>query len=61
MENGTIALCYTWEHTEEINQQLTELFAYLLNAVDYQDKKAVEFVKEISSACSKGGALDVRC
>ena len=44
MENGTIALCYTWEHTEEINQQLTELFAYLLNAVDYQDKKAVEFV-----------------
>ena len=44
IDTGTLSLCYTWEREKAINEQLTELFAYFLNAVDYEDQEAVEWI-----------------
>lgn len=44
IDTGELSLCYTWEREKAINEQLTELFAYFLNAVDYEDQDAVEWI-----------------
>lgn len=44
IDTGELSLCYTWEMEKAINEQLTELFAYFLNAVDYEDQEAVEWI-----------------
>lgn len=44
IDTGALSLCYTWEREKAINEQLTELFAYFLNAVDYEDQEAVEWI-----------------
>ena len=44
MDTGTISLCYTWNYERNINEQLTELFSYFLEQVDYSDREAVELV-----------------
>lgn len=44
LDTGELSLCYTWEREKAINEQLTELFAYFLNAVDYEDQDAVEWI-----------------
>ena len=44
IDTGELSLCYTWERDKSINEQLTELFAYFLNAVDYEEQEAVEWI-----------------
>ncbi len=44
METGEVFLCYTWSYEQNINEQLTELFSYFLEQVDYADREAVELV-----------------
>ena len=47
IEKGDIFLCYVWSENRNMNQQLTELFAYFMNVVDYQDQLAVDFIYKI--------------
>ncbi|MBQ5560536.1 MAG: FHA domain-containing protein [Lachnospiraceae bacterium] len=42
LQDETLSLCYSWNYEKSINMQLTELFAYFLNEVDYKDQSAVE-------------------
>lgn len=42
LQDETLSLCYSWNYEKAINMQLTELFAYFLNEVDYNDQAAVE-------------------
>lgn len=44
IETGEVFLCYTWSYERNINEQLTELFSYFLEQVDYADREAVELV-----------------
>lgn len=44
IETGEVFLCYTWSYEKNINEQLTELFSYFLEQVDYADREAVELV-----------------
>lgn len=47
MCNGEIAVCYYSDYEKDINGQLTELFSYFMNVVDYKDTKAVELVYKL--------------
>lgn len=42
LQDDSLSLCYSWNYEKSINIQLTELFAYFLNEVDYKDQAAVE-------------------
>ena len=47
MEHGEVFLCYAWSYEKNINEQLTELFAYFMNVVDYEDDNAVDLVYKL--------------
>lgn len=47
MEHGEVYLCYAWNYEKNINEQLTELFAYFMNVVDYEDAGAVDLVYKL--------------
>ena len=47
MESGEVFLCYAWNYEKNINEQLTELFAYFMNVVDYEDNNAVDLVYKL--------------
>ena len=50
MESGQVFLCYAWNYEKNINEQLTELFAYFMNVVDYEDDNAVDLVYKLYDA-----------
>lgn len=50
MEHGEVFLCYAWGYEKNINEQLTELFAYFMNVVDYEDDYAVDLVYKLYDA-----------
>lgn len=47
IESREIALCYVHDYNKRINEQLTQLFSYFMNVVDYQDKNAVQIVYKL--------------
>lgn len=49
----TLGLCYVPGYGKELNRQLEELFEYMLNRVDYEDKAAVELLYDCHTVCMK--------
>lgn len=47
MQSDEAALCYVHDYNIQINEQLTRLFSYFMNVVDYQDKEAVQIVYKL--------------
>lgn len=47
MDTEDVYLCYAWNYEENVNGQLTELFAYFMNVVDYDDRDAVDLVYKL--------------
>ena len=43
-ETGQVFLCYSWEYEKNINRQFTDLFAYFMDQVDYEDQEAVDMI-----------------
>ena len=43
-ETKNVSLCYTCKYEKNLNHQLTELFAFFMNVVDYEDLEAVDLV-----------------
>lgn len=46
-QNNEVALCYVHDYNMKINGQLTQLFSYFMNVMDYQDKDAVQMVYKL--------------
>lgn len=44
IDSGEAFLCYVWSHSQNMNEQFTQLFSYFLNVVDYEDERAVQLV-----------------
>lgn len=47
MKNREVSLCYVHDYNQKINEQLSQLFSYFMNIVDYQDKDAVQIVYKL--------------
>lgn len=46
-QSKEVSLCYVQDYNIKINEQLTGLFSYFMNVVDYQDKEAVQVVYQL--------------
>lgn len=47
IQNNEVALCYVHDYNMKINEQLTQLFSYFMNVMDYQNKDAVQMVYKL--------------
>ncbi|MCI8407711.1 MAG: FHA domain-containing protein [Lachnospiraceae bacterium] len=47
IQSRTVSLCYVHDYNQKINEQLSQLFSYFMNIVDYQDKDAVQIVYKL--------------
>lgn len=47
MQNREVSLCYVHDYNQRINEQLSQLFSYFMNIIDYQDKDAVQIVYKL--------------
>jgi len=58
----TLEFCYLPGYGVPLREQLEGLFEYLLNRVDYEDKKAVNLLYDCYMFCmkEKGGLADIR-
>lgn len=52
-QSEEVALCYVHYYNQNINEQLTQLFSYFMNKLDYQDKEAVEMVYQLYEVSRK--------